>query len=160
MRGHCGDNCLPHRQTWKHRGDLECARHPKPHDLEARLANDILSVEDDLAGIGPERAGDQVEEGRLAGTVRPDDRGQRAVGEVDRDVARCMDAAKFLVEMLDGEHQTAFSLGSAVSSADAACASLRRPNQSTRKSPTPCRSPSTISKITTPRTKPRYSVEI
>ena len=34
---------------------------------------DVAAVEADLAGIGREAAGDQVEQRRLAGAVRPDD---------------------------------------------------------------------------------------
>ncbi len=43
-----------------------------------RIAGHVAAVEADVAGIGLQRAGDQVEERRLAGAVRADDAERRA----------------------------------------------------------------------------------
>jgi hypothetical protein len=64
------------------------------HDLGRRPPGHVDAVEQDLAGVRLQRAGDQVEERALAGAVGADHRGERAVSEVERDIVRRLDAAE------------------------------------------------------------------
>src|SRR5437588_307293 len=56
--------------------------------------DNVAAVEQDLAGVRPQRAGDQVEERALAGAVGTDHGGERAISKVERDVVRRLDAAE------------------------------------------------------------------
>ena len=68
-----------------------------------RLGGDVAALEPDVPGARRERAGDQVEEGALAGAVRPDDRGQAAGEEARGHVGERREAAEALGEPLDLE---------------------------------------------------------
>ena len=63
-----------YRQFGEDFGDLESPRHPSRHALMRGKPRDVLAVEDDAAGSRRKESADQVEEGGLAGAVRPDDR--------------------------------------------------------------------------------------
>ena len=58
--------------------DLEGAQHAAAEQLVGRQPGDVLAVEDDLAAIGRDIAGDQVEQRRFARAVRADQAGDRA----------------------------------------------------------------------------------
>src|SRR5207244_657882 len=60
---------------------LERAAHAALDELPRRPAGDVLAVEHDLAGVHLVEAGDEVEERRLAGAVRPDDGVDRALAD-------------------------------------------------------------------------------
>ena len=64
---------------------------------------DVAPVEPDGAAIGPERAGDQVEERRLAGAVRADDAERGALGDGEIDAVRDLDRAESFAETLELE---------------------------------------------------------
>ena len=53
--------------------------------------------------IGPERAGDQVEQRRLAGAVRADDAERVALGDGEIDAVRDLDRAEGSAEALELE---------------------------------------------------------
>ena len=53
--------------------ELERTREPEPADCVRGLTRHVMPREENAAVVGPVVAGDHVEEGRLAGAVRPDD---------------------------------------------------------------------------------------
>ena len=57
-----------------------------------------VAPEEDLSRVVREIAGDQVEEGGLAGAVRPDDRAQIALGHGEVHAVHGLDAAEMLLE--------------------------------------------------------------
>ena len=67
------------------------------------VAGDILSVKADAALVRPIDAGDDVEQGRFAGTVGPDDRDDAAAGDLERQVVHGGNAAKVDAEPVDLE---------------------------------------------------------
>ena len=64
---------LARRHFGKQRGDLEGARNAEPADLVACQAGDRMAGEPDRARARPDRAGDDVEQRRLARAVGADD---------------------------------------------------------------------------------------
>ncbi|MGY3125077.1 hypothetical protein ACVWXQ_009014 [Bradyrhizobium sp. S3.14.4] len=101
----CGKHGLLHRQRFEDARDLEGAADAVTHDLRRRAAGEIDAVEQHLAGIRPQGAGDQVEERALACAVRSDHRRERTVGEVQRDVVGRLHAAEGFCEVADLEHR-------------------------------------------------------
>ena len=69
---------LARAQRWKHVTELKRARNSLLRHLVDRPSRDGLAGENNLAGARPQHAGDQVEDGRLAGAVGPDDRADLA----------------------------------------------------------------------------------
>ena len=59
--------------------DLKGSGQSEPGDFMGAQAGDVLPVENDAARHGREHAGDAVEEGGLAGAVRPDEPQQFAL---------------------------------------------------------------------------------
>src|SRR5262245_20005441 len=85
--------------------DLERARETA-FDPHRRLeAGDLLAAEEDLPGIRPQHAGHQVDQGRLAGAVRADQRVARTLRQHEVDAARDHERAEALVEPTGGEHR-------------------------------------------------------
>ena len=82
---------------------LERARDAEPDDRCARLAQEVLAVEDDAAGVRLVEARDDVERRRLAGAVRPDQPGDLALVDRERDVVERDDAAEGPGHVLDRE---------------------------------------------------------
>src|SRR6478735_9743240 len=70
---------LAQRHLLEEARDLEGAGDAERGDLLRGLAGDVLAVEEDGAGRRGEEAGEQVEQGRLAGAVGPDERVDRAL---------------------------------------------------------------------------------
>ncbi len=60
------------------------------------LAGDIAAVEADFAGVGRKPAGDQIEERRLAGTVRTDDAERLALRDREIDISVATSEPKVL----------------------------------------------------------------
>ena len=89
-------NVVGDRELGKDLGDLERARHAAPHALVGRERGDVASLEPDRARGRREQAADQVEERRLAGAVRADDRAQFAGLDGQRHVVDGDQAAKAL----------------------------------------------------------------
>ena len=61
-------------------------------------------VEGDRAGVGDQLADQHVQQGRLAGAVRADDRVDRVLGDRQVDVVQRLQAAEALVDVLDFEN--------------------------------------------------------
>src|SRR5690606_29598238 len=101
-------------QVVEHRGPVEQMRAlERASDAEARDAigaqlRDVLPLEDDPARSGLVRAGNEIEEGRLAGTVGADDRADLAAAKRRADVADRGQSAESLGEGTDFEHGPAF----------------------------------------------------
>jgi hypothetical protein len=75
---------------------LERPRHAPCEDAVGSRVCDVLAFEEDPARRRPVQAGEHVEEGRLAGAVRTDDRDDRFLGDVEADVVDCRQAAERL----------------------------------------------------------------
>ena len=75
-----------HAQAAEQRGDLEGADEAAPDPRRLRQPGDFGVVEQDLPGVRRQRAGHQIDEARLAGAVRPDQRvaGAAFEAEIDR----------------------------------------------------------------------------
>ena len=68
-------------------------------DQRVRLAPaDVAAPEHDLAAVGAQEPGQQVERGRLAGAVRADQPGDAALPEPDAEVRDRSDAAEGLLQ--------------------------------------------------------------
>src|SRR5581483_9605299 len=77
---------------------LERAPDPALGDVVRRLAGDVRAVEDDATRGRLVDAGDHVEEGRLAGAVRTDQRDDRAARDREVDVVDRDEPAELLAE--------------------------------------------------------------
>ena len=75
-------------------GDLERPGEARRDYSVRRSAGDVDAGEKDAATIGNEQPGNQVEERRLAGAVRADQRVQRAVGDRQARILERVDAAE------------------------------------------------------------------
>ena len=75
---------------------LERPGHAVGHDQVRALRGDVAPVEQDLARRRLVEAGEHVEEGGLAGPVRPDDRDDRFLGHPERDAVDRGQAAEDL----------------------------------------------------------------
>jgi hypothetical protein len=75
---------LQHRHVGEGLDDLEGPADARPADLIGPQAVDRPALEADRAAVGRHRAGDQVEERRLAGAVRPDQRDDLALRDRER----------------------------------------------------------------------------
>ena len=91
---------LEHAELRKEVGDLEGLGDAAMGETVLRQAGDLLAPKDDLALARREGAGQHVEEGALAGPVRPDDRGEPVGEEVDADVLQGGEAAELLGDAL------------------------------------------------------------
>ena len=82
---------------------LECARDAQAAHVVGRETRETRSIQVDRAGVGAIEAADDLEERRLAGSVRADDPDQLAGLHVERDVAVRGDAAEALGDARDGQ---------------------------------------------------------
>ena len=64
---------LEHSQVREDAEDLKRAADAEARALMHRQAGDVLALEQELAVSGAQEPGQHVEEGRLAGAIRPDD---------------------------------------------------------------------------------------
>src|SRR6516164_207083 len=83
---------LEHAQVRKYGGDLKRADEAHARDRRRPRSRDVLAVENDVAARRREEVREQVEAGRLAGAVGPDQRVDRAAPNrethvIDRDEA-------------------------------------------------------------------------
>src|SRR5205085_1607816 len=62
---------------------LERARDPALRDQVRGETDDALTLEPDVAGVGPVDPGHEIEDGRLAGAVRPDQADDLALADLD-----------------------------------------------------------------------------
>src|SRR3954471_12732442 len=99
---------LEHAELREQVRDLERLGDPEMGEAVLRLGRDVAALEADPPGARRERAGDEVEEGALAGAVRPDDRGQAAGEEARGHVGERREAAESFGEPLDDEDRGAY----------------------------------------------------
>ena len=104
-----------------------------PAHLAGREPGDILPVKNDASGVGPQIAGDEVDEGRLAGAVIADEAELFAAPRHDRDILGGDDRAERFLQSA-GLEQRAHSPPSAVTRAGAALPRRGR----CRSEPNPC----------------------
>src|SRR5205085_7725351 len=91
--------------------DLERAADAGSADLVRPQPLDLGTVEDDGAGIGRVNARDHVEDGGLAGAVRPDEAVDVAFGNLERGMVHRAQAAEGLRDRADLEERAhSFSL--------------------------------------------------
>jgi len=81
-------------------GQLERAAQAEAEDLLRGRAGDAAAAEVDLAGVGPLVAGHDVEQGGLAGPVRPDQAGDRAFRHGQRAAVERLHAAEGLGDLI------------------------------------------------------------
>ena len=97
------DNVLEHGHLAEQARDLEGAAEAEMRALERRQPVDALPVEADTPAVGAHHPGDQVERGGLAGAVRPDQRGDRALLHVEGEIVDRSEPAEALRKPLDLE---------------------------------------------------------
>src|ERR1700724_642553 len=73
-------------ETREHALDLQGPLHSEAADLVRLEAGDVAALEEHAATVRGQQAGYQIEEGRLAGAVRPDDGMQAPAGEVEAQI--------------------------------------------------------------------------
>src|SRR5262249_22760283 len=83
-------------QIGKDVDELEGARHAEPREPHWPRATDLPVLEPDTAGARPRDAGEDVDEGRLAGAVGSDDRDELAGIDAE---AHAVERAEFAVEL-------------------------------------------------------------
>jgi len=90
---------LERSEPRKQRVDLEGARQAALHAGVGPERGDVLLAEHDLARVGPQHAGDQVDERRLPGAVGADERVAHALRQDEVDILRHDEGAEVLVQL-------------------------------------------------------------
>ena len=86
---------------------LERAPQPCPGPLGHGQGGDVIAVEQDATGCGPDHARDRVEQCGLARAVRPDDPDEGTGRDVEVDILEDRRATDLQAETLDAERRTA-----------------------------------------------------
>src|SRR5215208_3156178 len=94
-------NVLPHRQAGKWLHDLEGAGDAAPGEAVRRRACDVLAGIDDAAVARRQEAGDDREQGGLAGSVRTDQRGDASGESGERSLVHGEQTAEAFGDVLD-----------------------------------------------------------
>src|SRR3984957_9124997 len=94
---------LQHRHLGERLHDLVRAGEAATRDVVGLVAGDVGAGEHDAAGVRREDAVDQVEQGRLAGAVRPDQAEDLALAHLEREVAHGLQAAEALAHLGERE---------------------------------------------------------
>src|SRR5690606_39190278 len=94
-----GEYILDHRHARDDVGDREAARQAAAIDLVGLEPGDVLAVKQNLSAGEREAARNQVEQRRLAGTVRPDDGVAFAPGHIQADATDDRRDAERLVDV-------------------------------------------------------------
>ena len=79
---HADEGVLEHGEVAEERVRLQRADEAAPDALGRRCRGDVAGVEQHVAAVGRQRAGEEPQDRRLPGAVRPDERGDRARGEL------------------------------------------------------------------------------
>src|SRR5437868_14052325 len=88
---------LERRQIGVELIDLEGARQPAQHPPMRRQVRDVVTLKQNAPGIGLEHAGQQIDDGGLAGAVRTDQRVARASFKLERKIAGDDEPAELLL---------------------------------------------------------------
>ena len=99
LHGH--HHVLQARQAVEQAHVLERADHALAGDAVGVEADELVAVEEDRARVGRDGPGEQVEHRRLAGAVRADQGGDRALAQLDGELAGGDDAAEALADTFD-----------------------------------------------------------
>ena len=86
------------REIGEDAGDLERVGDAEPHAQVGRHCGDVVAVEGDGAGRRQQAAGDQADEGGLAGAVRADQRTDLAGQDREVDMVDSLQAAEVAAE--------------------------------------------------------------
>ena len=95
-----------HGHIGKGRRRLKRPRQPVFHDLVRRKPTDIAPLEPDRPGGGRQGSGDEVEAGRLARTVWPDQPGNRTFLSSKTDIRQSRQATEPLGQVADFKNRT------------------------------------------------------
>src|SRR5580704_2268855 len=96
------------RVAGEQRDDLIGARHAEMGAFAARRPRDVAVEQLDRAGVGLQLAGDQIEQGGLAGAVRADDQAALARLDFEIDVGGDAKAAERFAQAFDGKRGHGF----------------------------------------------------
>ena len=91
------------RVRGKERDDLIGAREPPVRAAVRCEARDVLAKEPNGAGVALQIAGNEIEQGCLAGAVWPDDQAPLARQHLERDIVDRRQPAECLLQPRDGE---------------------------------------------------------
>src|SRR5690606_21556703 len=119
----------------EHAGHLEHAQHAQARELRGIEPQHAAAVEPHLARIGPQVAGEHVEQRRLAGAIGPDQADQLALRHVHADAVERLEAAEALADLANLEqcHHAPFAAPAAPRRrAKAPRASPQRPSRKKR----------------------------
>ena len=94
LGGRTNDHVLDDRHVVEGPGDLERSSDAEPSQLVRHLLGDLGAFELHRSGVGPDHVVDEVERGGLAGTVRPDEGGDRPFLDVEAGIVDGLDAAE------------------------------------------------------------------
>ena len=112
MQHRADDDIVLDRQCRKRSHQLKGASYPTAADLIRPAPIDTLTGEGDRTLVGREHAGDDVEQRRLARTVRTDDREDRALRNPKACIVDGKQTAKALADTINGQergHDRGFS---------------------------------------------------
>src|SRR5262249_20682325 len=96
---------LLHRHAVKGPRDLEAARDAELRALMSGPRADVRALEEDLAALVPESAGDAADERGLPGAVRSDQAETLALIDVERHPAQGLETAEPLDDALDAKER-------------------------------------------------------
>ncbi len=91
---------LQHRGIFKQLNVLEGTGDTESRDFMGRQMRDRLAFEDDLPGTQPVEVADEVEDGRLAGAVRSDQREDLMRQDLEGHIVHGLEAAELHREVL------------------------------------------------------------
>ena len=94
-----GEHVFEQRELLEEADLLEGAGDAEPRPLVRRQPDQVRLIEEKRARVGLIDAGEEVQQGRLAGAVRADQREDRALRDMDRDVVHRAHAAEALVQL-------------------------------------------------------------
>lgn len=100
------NDVFKHRQRLVELQVLERAADADGHKVFKLFLRDIPAVEEDAASRGIVNAGDGVDEGRFAGTVRSDDAEDVASVDVEGDPVDCVHTAEIHFKFFDFQQMT------------------------------------------------------
>src|SRR5439155_15335551 len=95
------EHVFEHRHLLEEHYVLKRARDPESRDPMSRRSSQVLALEEDPAVVRAIQAGDEVEERRLPGTVRPDQPDDLSLLQCERDIGERDDPAEASWDVLD-----------------------------------------------------------
>src|SRR5690242_15955297 len=111
MEGEAGDHILHATRFRQHAHELEGARDAALRDAVRWQRRDGLAVEPDVAAIGRNGAGDEIEGSGLAGTIRADQAEDLAPRERETDAVHRLEAAERLASIGELKQRCVSRLG-------------------------------------------------